>query len=672
MEADFGGWATKADVRCADGRTIMRGAFRHQDQTSVPLVYQHGHTDINNVLGHALLEDRGEGVYAHAYFNDTTQGQNAKELVRHGDIKYLSIFANQLKQGADKNVVHGTIREVSLVLAGANPKAVIDYVRIQHSIDPDDFTDSEEDAIIHTGLEIERSVNDNAEDEQTDKVEETKEEDLSHADGEDEPISDIFDSFTEKQKNVVYLMLSAAIENSANDNAQHSDDSDDESLTHQEGADDKMTHNLFDQTDKKDKNGGEEHVLTHDAIKGIFSDALRRGSLREATENYALQHGIENIDILFPDAKPVSGEIALEKRRTEWVASVINGTAHTPFSRIKTFSADLTQDEARAKGYIKGTYKEEEWFGVTKRSTSPTTIYKKQKVDRDDMLDITDFNMVDFLKGEMRLMLEEEFARAVLIGDGRNISDTDKIKDPAGAVDGVGLRSIINDHEFYVTTIYVNVDDADSSYEEVVDAVMDGMEYYKGTGTPNFYSTIPQINKFKKARDLNGQRYYKDNAAVAEALGVGAVYNVEPMKEIDDLIGIIVNLSDYNVGTDRGGEITMFDDFDIDYNQQKYLMETRASGALVRPKSAIVIRKVVAGDVLATPTKPAFNRTTGVITIPTVTGVDYKDSDGTTLTAGDQTALAAGESTTVNAVPKSGFYFSTNQNDSWEYKRPAA
>jgi HK97 family phage prohead protease len=679
IEADFGGWATKAGLKCTDGRTIMRGAFEQMHHKQVPLVWQHGHSKAENVLGHAVLEEREEGVYAYAFFNDTAQGKNAKALVKHGDIKHLSIYANNLVEKG-KNVIHGVIREVSLVLAGANPGAVIDYVAIQHS---DGLIDDDDDllAIIHTGLELDHADASSEEDESEDDEEEST---IEHAEDDDLTIDDVYETFDEKQLNLVHYLVGVAIEEteakakakatSSSDSAEHSDSSEsdensDNTLIH-EGGDD-MSRNVFDQAAESQK--GPKHELTHADVKAIFADAEKCGSLREAAANYvsSLQHGIENIDVLFPDAKMV-GTIELEKRRTEWVTSVLNGTRHTPFSRIKTFTADLTQDEARAKGYIKGNYKLEEWFGVTKRTTSPTTIYKKQKLDRDDMLDITDFDIVAFLKAEMRLMTEEEVARAILLGDGRNPADEDKVKDPLGASDGVGVRSILNDHELFVTTLNVNLDDDGSTYEEVVDAVMDGFEYYKGTGTPVFYTTVRHLNMFKKAKDLNGQRYYKTNQEVADALGVSAVVTVEPMNEHADLVGIIVNLDDYNVGTDRGGELTMFDDFDIDYNQQKYLLETRLSGALVRPKSALVIKKTAAANVLATPTKPAFNESTGVITIPTVTGVVYKDGAGTTLTAGAQPALAAGETKTIYAQAASGYYFKDTANDSWPFKRPAA
>jgi HK97 family phage prohead protease len=677
MEPDFSGYATKAGLKCSDGRTITPEAFKHMHGVQVPLVWMHNHKDAENVLGHAVLEARADGVYAYGFFNKTKQGENAKALVEHKDIDKMSIYANQLVEKS-KTVHHGSIREVSLVLAGANPGAKIDYVRIQHGDDPDDVETLEDEAVIHSGMLL-HGLNEGEKDEVEEEADEDDEdeEDVQHADGEDETVQDVYDTLSEKQQNVVDYMIAAALKQASDNPAQHSAE-DGESITHQEGTTD-VTRNVFEQNGAGANEASQGYSLTHDDMKSIFEDARRNGSLKEAATRWfeknqgQLQHGIESIETLFPDAKAIDSVPELIKRRTEWVANVLSGTRHTPFSRIKTLTADITQDEARAKGYIKGHFKKEEWFGVTKRTTSPTTVYKKQKLDRDDVLDITDFDVVAWLKGEMRLMLEEEIARSILIGDGRDISDEDKIQDPMGASSGNGIRSIINDHELYVTQLYVNVDDANSSYDEIIDAVMDGMEYYKGTGVPTLYTTLGELNKFKKAKDTLGRRLYENNAAVAEALGVDRIVTVEAMKSETNLVGIIVNLQDYNVGTDKGGEINLFDDFDIDYNQLKYLMETRMSGALVLPKSAIVIRKTAAANALVAPNKPGFNPATGVVNIPTQTGVVYKAADGTTtLTAGNQTALAAGASTTVYAVPATGYYFADNQNDSWLFKRAAS
>lgn len=663
---DFGGYATKAGLRCSDGRVIKAEAFKHMDGKKVPLVWQHGHSDPENVLGHALLESRSDGVYAYGFFNNTPKAMHVKNSVEHGDLDWLSIYANQLKE-TNKNVSHGNIREVSVVLAGANPGAKIDYVRVMHSDDPTDYIELDDEAVISHMGEIELPVED-------------EDEDVQHADGDDErTVKDVYDSLDEDQKRVVHYMIGAALESAGQNGsgeAAHSDGDDNTNegdLAHQEGSD--MTRNVFEQG-AGDGAGQNDHSLSHDAMQGIFSQAKKLGSLKAAVEQYAdsLQHGIENIDVLFPDAKNITGTPTLEKRRTEWVADVLANVRKLPFSRIKTMWGDLTQDDARAKGYVKGRFKKEEWFSVTKRTTTPTTIYKKQKLDRDDILDITDFDVVAWMKVEMRVMTEEEIARSILIGDGRDMADEDKVADPMGASSGAGIRSILHDHEFFVTRLDINpVTNGKEDYEVVVDAVMDGMEFYKGKGTPTLYTTVRELNKFKKSKDANGRRYYETNQAVAEALGVRKIVTVEAMQyQEPNLIGIIVNLDDYATGTDRGGELTMFDDFDIDYNQQKYLLETRLAGALTEPKTALVLNRVAEASTLVKPVKPGFAATTGVITIPTVTGVVYKDSDDNTLTAGPQTALNPGETMTVYAQPTTNHHFANTVEDSWPFKRPAA
>jgi HK97 family phage prohead protease len=678
MEPDFGGYATKAGLRCTDGRVIQAKAFQHMDGQTVPLVWQHGHKETTNVLGYATLEARADGVYARGFFNETPNGQHAKMMVQHGDVKALSIWANQLQE-LNKSVSHGAIREVSLVLSGANPGAKIDQVKIQHSSDPDDFDELTDEAIISHMGPVEFAV----ENEEADAEEEVEPEtEVAHAAAADATVQDVVDTMSPEQQNVMYYMIGAALDEAAGsgDNAaEHSDtETDEETLVHQEGTDDMTGRNVFDQADAGTSTT-EKFTLSHADVQAIFTKGRKMGSLKEAVLQYVddhndeIKHGITSIETLFPDAQNLTNTPEFNARRQEWVQGVLNGTRHTPFSRIKTITADITQDEARAKGYIKGNYKIEEWFGVTKRTTTPTTIYKKQKLDRDDILDITDFDVVAWMRAEMRLMLDEELARAILIGDGRDPSSDDKIKDPLGASDGAGIRSIYNDHELFVTRVYVNVDDALSSYDEVVDVVMDGFEYYKGTGSPTFYTTVRQLNMFLKAKDGQGRRLYNNVAEVAQILGVGKIVTVEPMNDVADLVGIIVNLDDYNVGADKGGEVTMFDDFDIDYNQQKYLLETRVSGALTKIKSAIVILKTAVGNVLVAPSKPAFVTATGVITIPTVTGVVYKAADGTTtLSAGAQTALTAGSSTVVKSVPASGYYFANNRQDEWSFTRPSA
>jgi HK97 family phage prohead protease len=689
MEPDFSGYATKAGLKCSDGRTITPEAFKHMHGEQVPLVWQHGHNSAENVLGHAVLEARADGVYAYGFFNDTKSGVTAKQLVEHKDINKMSIFANQLVEKS-KTVHHGQIKEVSLVLAGANPGAKIDYVRVQHSDDPEDFDVVDDEAVIHTGLQLEFLEYEG--DEETEEV-------VEHADAQDMTVQDIIDSMTEPQRNVLNYMVGAALEDNApsGDNAaQHSDDNQqtddntaegkaDESLAHahQEGKTD--VSNVFEQNAGGQAGQG-GYTLTHADMDKIFKQGKRLGSFRDSIRQFVqglvddgtlkhdeLAHGINTIDVLFPEAKNYSNQPDVVKRRTEWVNAVLNGLSHTPFTRVKSIVADLTLDQARARGYVKADFKKEQWFGVTTRKTSPTTVYIKQKLDRDDILDITDFKVVNWMMAQMRVMLDEEIARAVLIGDGRAVDDVDKIKDPAGASSGDGIRSIYNDHDLYASTIYVNVDDSGSTYDEVVDSVMDGMEFYKGTGSPVFFTTTRELNNFKKSKDTTGRRLYENNQAVADALGVSAIYTVEPMYDVTDLVGIIVNLTDYNTGTDQGGEINQFEQFDIDYNQEKYLLETRLSGALVKVKSALIIKKTAAGNALVVPTKPTFVASTGVVTIPTQTGVVYKQDDGTTtISAGAMTAIAAGTSVTIKSVPASGYYFPDNQRDQWTFERPAA
>lgn len=650
MGADFSGWATKAGVKCSDGRTIMPNAFKHMDGLQVPLVWQHGHGSAENVLGHVKLENREEGVYAYGFFNNSPAGRGAKELVEHKDVNSLSIYANKLVERS-KSVYHGMIREVSLVLAGANPEALIENVQLAHG--DGEFTELEDEVIVQFGLELTHG----------DGAKKT----VQHDDSEDgETIGDVYNSMSEKQKNVLSFMLGKALE--AKNSAEHSDGNGEGDLNHKEGNDDVT--NVFEQ-------GGnttvQKHVLSHDAIMGIVEDAKKPGAtLKSAVQDYAVKHGIESIETLFPDAKTLNNTPEWNKRRTEWVAGVLNGTRHSPFSRVKSVVADLTQDEARAKGYIKGNYKKEEWFGVTKRTTTPTTVYKKQQLDRDDIVDITDFDVVAWLKGEMRMMLEEELARAILIGDGRDIGDDDKIKDPMAATDGAGIRSIVNEHELYATTVNIDVSGADGYYS-IVPAVLRARRFYKGTGLPTWYTTETVLSEMLLLQDGMGRDRFTSAQDLATKLRVDKIVTVEPMEDETDLIGIMVNLADYNVGADKGGEVNLFDDFDIDYNQYKYLIETRISGALVKIKSAMVLKKVASGDTLVTPTKPSFVKTTGVVTIPTVTGVTYTNADtDATLTAGAQTALTAGESLNVKAVADAGYYFATNAADEWTFTRPAA
>ena len=666
MEPDFSGWATKAGLKCSDGRTIMPKAFEHMNGMTVPLLWKHDHNSPDNVLGHVLLEAKPDGLRCHGFFNDTPSGKNAKTLVTHKDVDSLSIWANQIKEHA-KQVLHGMIREVSIVLSGANPGAKIDYVRIAHGDGPDDYTESDDEFILH-GMELAIEDPDTLEDEA---------EELAHA----QTVKEVFDSMTEEQQQVVFYMLGAAAEGAPEPVAQTEDKTEDDLEHKKEGTDDvTSTRNVFEQSGSKTTTSGDKHVLSHDDVLGIGKRAAQLGSLKMAVNEYVVAHGIENIDILFPDAKNVTGAPEFDKRRTEWVDAVLNGATHRPFARIKTMSANLTLDEARAKGYVKGNFKKEEFFKVTKRSTSPTTVYKKQKLDRDDIIDITEFDVVAWLKAEIRLMLNEEIARAILIGDGREVDDEDKIKDPIGATEGEGIRSIANDHELYAATAYVNLDDANSDYYEVIEQVLRQRKLYKGTGTPDFYTTEPVITEMLLSKDALGRRRFSNLSELAAELRVNSIIAVEAMEAeyAADILGIMVNLVDYSTGTDRGGEVNFFDDFDIDYNQYKYLMEGRMSGGLTKIRSAVVFRKTTGTNVLVNPiTSPTFVSATGVITIPTQTGVTYHyvNTDGTsgsTLSAGAQTAIAAGTSKTVRAVPASGYYFLNNIDDEWTFTRPVA
>jgi len=671
VKPDFSGYATKANLECTDGRTIMPEAFQHMDGKKVPLVWQHNHKEPGNVLGHAILEARPDGVYAQGFFNDTPAGQVSRALVEHGDVNALSIYANQLVEKA-KQVFHGVIREVSLCLAGANPGAFIDNIAIRHS--DDDIELLEDQAIIHFGLDSVITV------------EGGEDEEIEHA-----TVQEVYDSLTQEQKDVVNFMIGAALE--ANNSAEHSDgdnndgenpadNPEDENLEHQEGTD--MTRNIFEQGAAGGQKTGElQHSMTVDDIRGIVKHADQVGSLKQAVEAYALAHGITDIDVLFPEAKNLTQTPEFDKRRTEWVAGVLGGVGKSPFAKVRSVVADITMDEARALGYIKGNFKKEEWFSLTARTTGPTTIYKKQKLDRDDIIDITDFDVVAWMKAEMRLMLEEEIAGAILIGDGRPVEDPDnagqpnpdKIKDPGSAVDGTGIRSILNEHELYAPKVYYALDESDAlTYQGLVEEVMLSMDLYKGTGTPTFYTTQKTLTKMLLTKDQMGRRLWRTKADLAAEMGVDNIVPVEIFARVPELIGIIVNLSDYNVGTDRGGEVTFFDDFDIDYNQYKYLGETRLSGALKKIRSALVITKVDATDTLVTPQAPTFNESTGVVTIPTQTGVVYKNADtDATLTAGAQPALAAGATLNVHAVPADGtYYFANSEVDDWSFTRPTA
>lgn len=623
VKYDFGGYATRNDLKCSDGRTIRKDAFKENDGDTVPLVWHHMHNDPANILGHAVLENREDGVYVYGKFNNTESGINAKALVEHGDINRLSIHANGLVQKG-KDVIHGSIREVSLVLAGANPGAFIDNIAIEHS--DGSYTEDTSEAVISSGLELDfEDLEMFHEDEPAKK-------------SEDKTVADVFNSLSEEQKNVVYFMIGQALE--AGD-VEHSDDD----YFYQGGE--RMKVNVFDKKDKENR-----ETLSHSQIEAIISDAQKCGSLKEAFLAHTEEYGIENIDYLFPDAKTVTPTPEMIARDMAWVRGVIDGAKHTPFSRIKSTAADITAEEARAKGYIKGNLKKEEVIKLLKRVTTPTTIYKKQKLDRDDIIDITDLDVVAWLKAEMRLMLDEEIARAVLIGDGREVEDPDKINEE-------NIRPIAKDNELYAHPVNLA---PNLSGNSLVEAILRARKNYKGTGSPTLYTTEDIITDLLLIKDKIGRRLYPTEAELASALRVKSIVAVEAMETMPNLLGILVNINDYTIGADKGGQVSMFDDFDIDYNQYKYLIETRISGCLTKPKSALVFWRDQ--GIKATPVEPTFNDVTGLITIPTVTGVVYL-VDGEPVT--EDVQLVAGQTAVVTVEPDEGYYFAANITTSWEY-----
>ena len=593
---DFCGWATRNGLKCSDGRVIMQDAFKENDGKKVPLVWNHQHNEPMNVLGHAVLENRADGVYTYGKFNESESGKAAKLLVENGDVNALSIFANQLRQNG-LNVIHGNIREVSLVLAGANPGAFIESV-IKH----DDSSD--EEAVIYTGENLELShleEHESASNEEEvithadeeEKKEETQEE-TNTSDSDEETVADVFNTLTDKQKEVVYAMIGQAIE--------HADDTTDENNTDEtEGGNENMKHNVFD----TDKDTQKENVLSHDAMNAIIGDAKRYGSMKESFLQHAEEYGIDNLEYLFPDDKNALGNTPIFiQRDTSWVRDFMGSVHHTPFSRIKSIFADITEDEARAKGYIKGKLKKEEVFSLLKRTTSPTTIYKKQKMDRDDVVDITDFDVITWLKSEMRLMLDEEIARAGLVGDGRLASSDDKISEQ-------NIRPIWTDSDLFTIKAAFSVSSGatdDDKAKAFIRACIKSRKDYKGSGNPILFTTEDIVTNCLLLTDANGRDLYDSIEKLATKLRVRKIVTVPVMEGLtrtgtgDDsaskyeLFGIIVNPADYNMGADKGGAINMFDDFDIDYNQQKYLIETRCSGALIRPYSAIAVElKTTAG-----------------------------------------------------------------------------
>lgn len=663
MEADFQGYASKANLVCSDGRTIVPGAFQHQDKETVPLVWQHQHGKIQNVLGHAVLENRPDGTYAYCSFNDTPEAQHAKSLLKHGDIKMMSIWANELTQRA-KKVIHGMIREVSLVLSGANPGALIEDVFIRHA---DGTTEEQEgEAIIYTGLEFE--LGHAAADDPNDGAN-------NAADDGDLTIEEVYNSLTDVQKDVVHFMIGEAIDSAKTPApVEHGTPTTDpiQPPNTEEGSN-TVTHNVFEKP--KDKEGNSA-VLSHSDMDTIVKNAKRPGetfmsSLKAWAEEH-LEHGITDIETLFPDAVAVDGATPeWYKRDTEWVQPFLASVRKSPFARIKSRWADLTFEDARAKGYIKGNLKKDQFFKVSQRVTTPKTIYKKQKLDRDDILDVDEFDLVAWLKPEMRFMIEEEIARAALIGDGREADDDDKIDEDS-------IRPILSDDDFYTTTVYTSVDfssaaDLRNDLLETINNLILNRYRYKGSGTPNAYMSELWIGRFLTIRNgTTDERMFKSLADLATEMRVAQIIPVEVMSDVSDVVAIIVNPRDYIMGSVRGGQLTTFEDFDIDYNQQKFLIETRLCGALVKPKSALVLRAPGASATLVTPAVPTFDPETGELTITNTTGVVYKHGADTVNNAGSPYTVDPGDTWTITATPSSSsYYFATSDDDEWDFTADA-
>lgn len=582
---DYEGWVTRYNVKCSDGITIRNGSFKDCNGVSVPMVWHHLHDDPELVLGNVYLEERLEGVYGYGTFNNTQKAAICKELVSHGDIKALSIHANQLtKNGSD--VLHGTIREVSLVMAGANPKASIEGITISHS--DGSYEDVEDEFILKMGTQ-DCGIKVFSEPDTKNNVQ--------HSDNLP-TVEEVFNSMTDPQKNLLAMVMEAA--SSQNDET--------EGVEHNENIEggDTLKTNVFEKGGDNNATAIQGASITKSAMgpklskadeEAIFHDAMKLGSLKDAILSHAddltERYGIENIGYLFPDAKVVTNTPEWIKRKTDWVSDVINGARHTPFSRIKSLAADITADEARAKGYLKGKKKKEEVFNLLKRVTTPTTVYKMQKFDRDDIVDITSFDVVGWVRAEMRMMLEEELARAALISDGRDVTSNDKISE-------TNIRPIATDDSLYTIRYKTTSTSADDLIDDVVKAQKD----YEGTGRPSLYLSPGLVTDMLLVKDLNKRRIYATENELASAMRVSKIVEVPVMKDftisettdgasstttVYDVLGILVNMVDYTFGADRGGQISSFDDFDIQYNQYRYLIETRCSGCLTRVKSAVVI-----------------------------------------------------------------------------------
>ena len=585
VNCDFSGYATKNDVRCSDNKVIRHGAFAAYDGKTVPLVWQHQHKDVANVLGHADLEVREDGVYAYAHLNHSDAGRTAREMVRNGDVKAMSIYATHVKARGN-DVVHGELVEVSLVLRGANPGAYIDQVSIQHGDDGDEieavmYTDAQIDFVSHTDDdEAEDSKVEETED--VEHAEEDPEDEESDGDGDDPTLGEIFDSMTEEQKTAVYAIVGQLVDaedeeaEPSDEDTAHSDTTTEDTMAHQ---------NVFEGSKTE-----ELPTLSHADVEQIFADAKACGSLKDAVLAHADQYGIKQIDTLFPDAKNLWNTPEFIKRKTDWVSSVVGAAKHSPFSRIKTQFADITADEARAKGYIKGNKKKDEVFTLLKRVTTPTTIYKKQRLDRDDILDITDFDVVSWIRGEMRIMIEEELGRAVLLGDGREASSDDKIKEE-------NIRPIFKEDPLYAPRVILA---KQTSTEDMLDSIVRAMDDYEGSGNPTWFAAPQTVTEILLLKDKMGHRLFNSMSDLADYVGVSKIVKVPLMKNLVrtsakngkvDALGIIVNMTDYTIGADKGGQLFAAEDFDISFNQYHYLLETRLSGALTKVKSAIVVER---------------------------------------------------------------------------------
>jgi len=688
VEPDCGGYATKFGLKCSDGRTITPEAFKHMDGKQIPLVWHHVHNNPENVLGYATLQHREDGMYASCFFNDTSAGKHTKALVEHGDVDCLSIYANQLIE-KNKVVLHGELIEVSVVMKGANPGAKIDFVRVSHG--DGDYEDLADEGVIYPGYDAGLDLGHAA---------------TATAATDTKTYQDVFNTLNPEQQELFEFMIKQALEDEPGP-ADTAEDKADVAATHSaddkhaKGEDDKksdednkdesgdkdsslkhsdkdgtMTRNVFENNNQQNGGGGVAQLerggtLTHAQIEtlhnDLIADAKKLGSFHEAFLQHAGTYGIDNIEVLFPDAKVIDDTPQFITRRMEWVEGVLNATRKIPWSKIRSISADLTYETARAKGYIKASMKKEQFFAVAKRETSPKTIYKKQRLDRDDITDITGFDVVAWLWVEMRFMLREEVARAILIGDGREIDDPDKIDEDK-------IRPIAYDDSFYTDVVDVP---ANVSAGDLVEAVLRARYTYKGTA-PTAYMTNQVMVDMLLAKDGFNRRLYNTKADLASALGVVDIVEVPvmegAMRDGAEIQMIIANLSDYAVGSTRGGEITPFDFFDIDYNQWKYLIETRMSGCLTKYKTAQVIVRGAGTSV--TPTVPTFDNTSGVITIPSVTGVTYEvqiagplGAAGTVLSAGAQTALTTGQTQAIEAVPNTGYYFPHLTDATWSFTK---